>query len=189
MSFGGHEWYIHNIFIFNYTQWYFHLHLLIAVYKSCGSRFQFRIYDRSDRSTYEPHLQFSHNSFEFDLRLNDFNVSFPSSRFALEMMMFSNFSEKKDNPAGIKVSQSIDDEHSPGVFQVDIRALFQYKDHLARYCIRIPLINSCDAGDGIYRVWMSIPCLLMPWLLKSPRASAGMVLAAQDRQHVSLFQS
>ena len=30
------------------------------------------------------------------------------------------------------------------------------------------LINSSDAGDGIIRLWWSIPCLLMHWLLKSP---------------------
>ena len=29
-------------------------------------------------------------------------------------------------------------------------------------------LNSYDAGDGIFRLWGSIPCLLMPWLLKSP---------------------
>ena len=28
--------------------------------------------------------------------------------------------------------------------------------------------NSSDAGDGIFRLWVSLPCLLMPWLLKSP---------------------
>ena len=29
--------------------------------------------------------------------------------------------------------------------------------------------SSSDAGDGIFRLWwVSIPCLLMPWLLKSP---------------------
>ena len=29
-------------------------------------------------------------------------------------------------------------------------------------------INSSDAGDGILWLWGPIPCLLMPWLLKSP---------------------
>ena len=29
-------------------------------------------------------------------------------------------------------------------------------------------VNSSDAGDGIIRLWWSIPCLLMHWLLKSP---------------------
>ena len=29
-------------------------------------------------------------------------------------------------------------------------------------------VNSSDAGDRIFRLWGSIPCLLMPWLLKSP---------------------
>ena len=28
--------------------------------------------------------------------------------------------------------------------------------------------NSSDAGDKIFRLWESIPCLLMHWLLKSP---------------------
>ena len=30
------------------------------------------------------------------------------------------------------------------------------------------LFNSSDARDGIFRLWRSIPCLLMHWLLKSP---------------------
>ena len=29
-------------------------------------------------------------------------------------------------------------------------------------------IDSSDAGDGIFRLWGSIPCLLMHWLQKSP---------------------
>ena len=29
-------------------------------------------------------------------------------------------------------------------------------------------INSSDAEDRIFRIWLSIPCLLMPWLLKLP---------------------
>ena len=29
-------------------------------------------------------------------------------------------------------------------------------------------INSSDAGEEIFWLWGSIPCLLMPWLLKSP---------------------
>ena len=29
-------------------------------------------------------------------------------------------------------------------------------------------INSSNAGDGIIRLWRSIPCLLMHWLLKLP---------------------
>ena len=28
--------------------------------------------------------------------------------------------------------------------------------------------NSSDAGDGIFQLWGSIPCLLMPWILKTP---------------------
>ena len=34
--------------------------------------------------------------------------------------------------------------------------------------------NSSDhAGDGIFWLWVSIPCLRMPWLLKSPRHHQG----------------
>ena len=29
-------------------------------------------------------------------------------------------------------------------------------------------LNSSGAGDGIFRLWWSIPCLLVPWWLKSP---------------------
>ena len=34
--------------------------------------------------------------------------------------------------------------------------------------LSVPNINSSDAGDGIFRVWRSISCLLMHWLQKSP---------------------
>ena len=30
------------------------------------------------------------------------------------------------------------------------------------------IFYSSDAGDGMFWLWGSIPCLLMPWLLKSP---------------------
>ena len=38
------------------------------------------------------------------------------------------------------------------------------------YCWRISSfsVNSSDAGSGIFPLWGSIPCLLMPWLLMSP---------------------
>ena len=29
-------------------------------------------------------------------------------------------------------------------------------------------LNSSDSGGGLFRLWGSIPCLLMPWLLKWP---------------------
>ena len=33
---------------------------------------------------------------------------------------------------------------------------------------RFQYVNSSDAGDGIFRLWGWIPCLMMLWLLKSP---------------------
>ena len=50
-------------------------------------------------------------------------------------------------------------------------------------------INSSDAGDGIFRFWgvSTMPAdALAP---KVASASAGMLLAVYDRQHVCLFQS
>ena len=35
-------------------------------------------------------------------------------------------------------------------------------------CLSYYIVNSSDAEDGIFWIWGSIPCLLMPWLLKSP---------------------
>ena len=34
--------------------------------------------------------------------------------------------------------------------------------------LHFPFLNSFDARDGIFRLIWSIPCRLMPWLLKSP---------------------
>ena len=54
-------------------------------------------------------------------------------------------------------------------------------------------LNTSEAEDGKFKLWGSIPCLLMPWLLKLPghqqQWSAGMALAVWNRQHVILFQS
>ena len=53
----------------------------------------------------------------------------------------------------------------------------------------IRILNSSDAGDGIFRLWgvntMSADALAP----KVARASAGIVLPVLDRQHVLLFHS
>ena len=50
------------------------------------------------------------------------------------------------------------------------------------------VINSSDAVDGIFRLWESIPCLLMPWLLKSPEHQQ-VWYCRTDSIHALLFRS
>ena len=42
------------------------------------------------------------------------------------------------------------------------RTCLPFQHQMRHLCVRP------DAGDRIFRFWGSIPCLLMPWLLKSP---------------------
>ena len=36
------------------------------------------------------------------------------------------------------------------------------------YPVEFNVIDATSTGDGIFRLWKSIPCLLMHWLLNSP---------------------
>ena len=66
---------------------------------------------------------------------------------------------------------------------------------------RDQFINLSDAGDGILRLWGSIPCLLLLWLLKSPEHQQAWYWLCRtdniysccrvnfkDRQHLLLLQ-
>ena len=50
------------------------------------------------------------------------------------------------------------------------------------------LMNSSDAGDGIFRLWDQYFTMTPDALVPKVATSAGMVLAGKDRQHVLLFQ-
>ena len=45
---------------------------------------------------------------------------------------------------------------------------FVYNTQYTTRCHSFNEPHSSDAGHGIFRLWGSIPCLLMHWLLKSP---------------------
>jgi len=82
-----------------------------------------RLSNVTDRGSILPHLEFSANSTLIDFSLNDIEPTFPNSRFALEMTLVT--SNKSTGTQTLTNYRSIDDEHSPGVFEV--RSTYGFK--------------------------------------------------------------
>jgi len=74
-----------------------------------------KAFDDEGREDQLPHLPYNENITQFDLSVNKVwtNTS-KNSRFAVEVMMIGNDKEGMD----VSESKSIDDEYTPGVFQV-----------------------------------------------------------------------
>ena len=53
----------------------------------------------------------------------------------------------------------------------------------------IQLLTLSDAGDGVFCLWGSTPCLLMLWLLKSPQHQQAWYWLCRTYKIYSLFQS
>lgn len=68
------------------------------------------------RDTLLPHLEYNANMTMFNLILDHINTSFTQARYAIEMTMVS--MDGVPNTMDIRTATYIDDEHSPGVFQV-----------------------------------------------------------------------
>ena len=75
---------------------------------------QILAFDQEGREKELPHLQFNENITQFDLTMDTLWSNFSKSRFAIETIMVG------DGKANMKIdmTQSIDDEYSPGVFRV-----------------------------------------------------------------------
>jgi hypothetical protein len=66
-----------------------------------------------------PHLEFNANTSQFDVRLIGLDPAFEASRFGLEITLVTSL-PKDSERMEIKMHRSIDDEHSPGTFQVGL---------------------------------------------------------------------
>ncbi|XP_041367916.1 glycosylated lysosomal membrane protein B-like [Gigantopelta aegis] len=84
--------------------------------RTASLSFTFRLFVKDDRESQLPHLEFSENSTQFDLTIDNMKPCCTRSRFALEVAMLTDPLDK----AGFKMEEtkSIDDEYSPGVFRM-----------------------------------------------------------------------
>lgn len=79
--------------------------------------FQFHMFDHSDRSKELPHLLYDADSTQFDFTLQDIDTgNYSSARWGLETVLLG--SDKKTAGMHIETKKSIDDEYTPGVFEV-----------------------------------------------------------------------
>lgn len=81
---------------------------------------QLKCFASVDHGVDFPHLLHSENSTEFDLVLDGLRVnsSFQSARFAAEFVMVSEESKYKNQSLTVHSKKSLDDEHTPGIFEI-----------------------------------------------------------------------
>lgn len=78
---------------------------------------QFHMFDHSDRSKELPHLLYDADSTQFDFTLQDIDTgNYSSARWGLETVLLG--SDKKTAGMHIETKKSIDDEYTPGVFEM-----------------------------------------------------------------------
>jgi hypothetical protein len=75
------------------------------------------IQGKDTRNSILPHLAFNANTSQFDVRMIGLEPAFNSSRFGLEIHLVTSLPEDT-NRMDIRTHKSIDDEHSPGTFEV-----------------------------------------------------------------------
>ncbi|CAG5127553.1 unnamed protein product [Candidula unifasciata] len=76
--------------------------------------FKFTVQGGSGRDPELPSLKFGANQTQFDFVISNFTPTYASSRFAVETVLVSQSSSEMN----VDTSKSIDDEYSPGVFQM-----------------------------------------------------------------------
>ncbi|XP_070542844.1 glycosylated lysosomal membrane protein A-like [Ptychodera flava] len=79
---------------------------------------QFTAYGEKDRSKILPHLQYTANTTQVDFTIDSLEPAFNSSRFALEVLAVSGQKNPKEDIIK-QMTKSIDDEYTPGMFEVD----------------------------------------------------------------------
>ncbi len=73
-------------------------------------------YGEKDRNEKLPHLEYNANTTQFDIILDKVVANFNHSRFALEIIMVT--TENNTATTELHSTHTIDDEHSPGIFEV-----------------------------------------------------------------------
>lgn len=77
-------------------------------------------YGSDGKAVNTPHLLHSANSSQIDMVLNKFKHSFADSKFAFEFVTFSSIGNSKDE---VRIQKTMDDENTPGVFDVSILSI------------------------------------------------------------------
>ena len=80
-----------------------------------------QVFGHEDRATELPHLEHNANITQLELVLDNINTNFTNARFALELTMVSMVHGREKTV--LKDDITIDDEHTPGVFEVRERIL------------------------------------------------------------------
>lgn len=83
---------------------------------TCCMVFQFRFQSKEDRNENLPHLQFTANNTQVSVVFDNITTSFDNSRFGMELTLVT--SDKPDRRMNLTKDRTIDDEHTPGVFEV-----------------------------------------------------------------------
>ncbi|GFO05296.1 glycosylated lysosomal membrane protein [Plakobranchus ocellatus] len=91
--------------------------------------FSFKVHENDGRSSELPALVYSANVTQFDFVLANYTPSFSKSRFALEAVLVS----LTDSQMSINEVDSIDDEYSPGVFQINNWLSNPKKQHISGF--------------------------------------------------------
>ncbi|BFY97164.1 hypothetical protein BsWGS_00204 [Bradybaena similaris] len=76
--------------------------------------FKFTVQGNSGRSSELPSLSYGANETQFDFVISNFTPTYPASRFAVETVFLS----QSTSEMNVETLESIDDEYSPGVFQI-----------------------------------------------------------------------
>jgi len=78
--------------------------------------FQFQFQSKEYRSENLPHLQFTANNTQVSVVFDNITTSFEKSRFGMELILVT--SDKTSAQMNLTKDRTLDDEHTPGVFEV-----------------------------------------------------------------------
>jgi hypothetical protein len=70
------------------------------------------------RMDISPHLKLTPNMSIVTLTLDKLNVTYPQSRFSIELVSITSDLHKASSPSVVTEARSVDDEFSPGIFVV-----------------------------------------------------------------------
>lgn len=89
-----------------------------------------------------PHMLHTENSTQVDIVLDhiETNKTFNSSRFAIELLVIGK--GDPEIPMFVDPKKSLDDEHTPGIFEVTITGVYYYSRRSFYYSRILLLIGS-----------------------------------------------
>ncbi|XP_078697803.1 glycosylated lysosomal membrane protein A-like isoform X1 [Branchiostoma floridae x Branchiostoma belcheri] len=87
-----------------------------SLFQNGSISFKIHAFNTDDRSADLPHLQYTSNQTQFDFTIDSVEPRGNMSRYAMELTFITE--DKKGMHVDLKKLQSIDDEYTPGVFQL-----------------------------------------------------------------------